>query len=80
MPTPIIYGGMVPVLGNAGLFDVYKLTDGAAVYRAADRAQGQRIQRVARRRRRAHLSVQGRRGGSHKGHSVNFPANVSYRH
>lgn len=40
MPTPIIYGGMVHVLGNAGLFDVYKLTDGSEVYRQRISHQG----------------------------------------
>jgi PQQ-like domain len=33
MPTPLIYGDIVYVLSNAGLFDAYDLTTGAEVYR-----------------------------------------------
>jgi len=33
MPTPLIYGDIVYVLGNAGLFDAYELATGAEVYR-----------------------------------------------
>ena len=33
MPTPLIYGGYVYVLGNAGIFDCYALADGKEVYR-----------------------------------------------
>ena len=33
MPTPLIYGDIVYVLGNAGLFDAYDLTTGAEIYR-----------------------------------------------
>jgi outer membrane protein assembly factor BamB len=33
MPTPIIYGDTVYVLGNAGLFDAYELTSGKEIYR-----------------------------------------------
>jgi outer membrane protein assembly factor BamB len=33
MPTPLIYGDIVYLLGNAGLFDAYELATGAEVYR-----------------------------------------------
>jgi outer membrane protein assembly factor BamB len=33
MPTPLIYGGILYVLSNAGLFDAYDLETGADVYR-----------------------------------------------
>ena len=33
MPTPLIYGDIVYVLGNAGLFDAYDLTTGGEIYR-----------------------------------------------
>jgi len=33
MPTPLIYNGILYVLGNNGLFDAYNLTTGAEVYR-----------------------------------------------
>jgi outer membrane protein assembly factor BamB len=33
MPTPIIYGSRVYVLGNDGIFDAYDLTTGAEIYR-----------------------------------------------
>jgi outer membrane protein assembly factor BamB len=33
MPTPLIYGGLLYVLGNAGLLDAYDLKTGADVYR-----------------------------------------------
>ncbi len=33
MPTPLIYGGIVYVLGNAGLFDAYDLETGDEIYR-----------------------------------------------
>jgi outer membrane protein assembly factor BamB len=33
MPTPLIYGDIVHVLGNAGLFDAYDLATGSDVYR-----------------------------------------------
>jgi outer membrane protein assembly factor BamB len=33
MPTPLIYGGVLYVLGNAGLFDAYDLATGAEIYR-----------------------------------------------
>ncbi len=33
MPTPLIYGGIVYVLGNAGLFDAYDLATGDEIYR-----------------------------------------------
>ena len=33
MPTPLIYGDIVYVLSNAGLFDAYDLTTGAEIYR-----------------------------------------------
>jgi outer membrane protein assembly factor BamB len=33
MPTPLIYGDILYVLGNAGLFDAYELTTGKEIYR-----------------------------------------------
>lgn len=33
MPTPIIYGGILYVLGNNGVFDAYELKTGAEIYR-----------------------------------------------
>jgi outer membrane protein assembly factor BamB len=33
MPTPIVYGGILYVLGNNGVFDAYELNTGAEVYR-----------------------------------------------
>jgi outer membrane protein assembly factor BamB len=33
MPTPLIYGGYVYILGNNGIFDCYALADGREVYR-----------------------------------------------
>jgi outer membrane protein assembly factor BamB len=33
MPTPLIYGGFVYILGNAGIFDCYALADGREIYR-----------------------------------------------
>jgi outer membrane protein assembly factor BamB len=33
MPTPIVYGGLFYVLGNAGIFDCYDAETGAEVYR-----------------------------------------------
>ena len=33
MPTPLIYGDIVYVLSNAGLFDAYDLATGAEIYR-----------------------------------------------
>jgi outer membrane protein assembly factor BamB len=33
MPTPLIYGDILYVLGNAGLFDAYELSTGAEIYR-----------------------------------------------
>ena len=33
MPTPLIYGGLLYVLGNAGIFDCYELMTGDEVYR-----------------------------------------------
>jgi outer membrane protein assembly factor BamB len=33
MPTPLIYGDMLYVLGNAGLFDAYDLATGEEIYR-----------------------------------------------
>ena len=33
MPTPLIYGGYVYVLGNAGIFDCYDLATGKEIYR-----------------------------------------------
>ncbi len=33
MPTPLIYGGYVYILGNSGVFDCYALADGQEIYR-----------------------------------------------
>src|SRR4030095_10641939 len=33
MPTPLIYNGILYVLGNNGLFDAYNLKTGAEIYR-----------------------------------------------
>ncbi len=33
MPTPLIYGGYVYILGNSGVFDCYALADGKEIYR-----------------------------------------------
>ncbi len=33
MPTPLILNGILYVLGNAGIFDAYRLTDGTEIYR-----------------------------------------------
>ena len=33
MPTPLIYGGYVYILGNAGILDCYTLADGQEIYR-----------------------------------------------
>ena len=33
MPTPLIYGDYVYILGNAGIFDCYALADGQEIYR-----------------------------------------------
>jgi outer membrane protein assembly factor BamB len=33
MPTPLIYRGYVYILGNAGIFDCYALSDGREIYR-----------------------------------------------
>ncbi len=40
MPTPLIYGGLVYVLGNAGIFDCYDLKTGDEVYRQRIAHQG----------------------------------------
>lgn len=40
MPTPLIYGGYLYVLGNAGVFDCYNLATGAEVYRERIPHQG----------------------------------------
>ena len=40
MPTPLIYGGYLYVLGNAGVFDCYNLADGAEIYRERIPHQG----------------------------------------
>jgi outer membrane protein assembly factor BamB len=40
MPTPLIYGDYLYVLGNAGLFDCYDLKTGAEVYRQRIPHQG----------------------------------------
>ena len=41
MPTPLIYGDYLYVLGNAGLFDCYDLKTGAEVYRQRIPHQGE---------------------------------------
>jgi outer membrane protein assembly factor BamB len=41
MPTPLIYGDYLYVLGNAGLFDCYDLKTGAEVYRQRLPHQGE---------------------------------------
>jgi outer membrane protein assembly factor BamB len=33
MPTPLIYGGLLYILGNNGVFDAYRLRTGEEVYR-----------------------------------------------
>jgi outer membrane protein assembly factor BamB len=40
MPTPLIYGGLLYVLGNAGIFDCYELRAGTEVYRQRLKHQG----------------------------------------
>jgi outer membrane protein assembly factor BamB len=40
MPTPLIYGGLLYVLGNAGIFDCYELRAGTEVYRQRLAHQG----------------------------------------
>jgi len=40
MPTPLIYGGYLYVLGNAGVFDCYSLATGAEIYRERIPHQG----------------------------------------
>jgi outer membrane protein assembly factor BamB len=40
MPTPIVYGAILYVLGNAGLFDAYDLQTGREVYRQRLEHQG----------------------------------------
>jgi outer membrane protein assembly factor BamB len=40
MPTPLIYGGYLYVLGNAGVFDCYSLETGAEIYRERIPHQG----------------------------------------
>jgi outer membrane protein assembly factor BamB len=40
MPTPVIYGGNLYVLGNAGVFDCYNLSTGAEIYRERIPHQG----------------------------------------
>ncbi len=40
MPTPLIYGGYLYVLGNAGIFDCYNVATGAEVYRERIPHQG----------------------------------------
>ena len=40
MPTPLIYGGVVYVLGNPGLLDAYELRSGAEIYRQRIPHQG----------------------------------------
>jgi len=40
MPTPLIYGGLVYVLGNAGILDCYDLKSGTEIYRQRIPHQG----------------------------------------
>jgi len=40
MPTPLIYGGYLYVLGNAGVFDCYSLATGTEIYRERIPHQG----------------------------------------
>lgn len=40
MPTPLIYDGILYVLGNAGIFDAYELSTGAEIYRERIPHQG----------------------------------------
>jgi outer membrane protein assembly factor BamB len=40
MPTPLIYGGYLYVLGNAGVFDCYNVATGAEIYRERIPHQG----------------------------------------
>jgi len=40
MPTPLIYGGYLYILGNAGVFDCYDLASGAEIYRQRIPHQG----------------------------------------
>ena len=40
MPTPLIYGGYLYVLGNAGIFDCYSLEGGTEIYRERIPHQG----------------------------------------
>jgi outer membrane protein assembly factor BamB len=40
MPTPLIYGGYLYILGNAGVFDCYNLATGTEIYRARIPHQG----------------------------------------
>jgi outer membrane protein assembly factor BamB len=40
MPTPLIYGGYLYILGNAGVFDCYNLLTGAEIYRERIPHQG----------------------------------------
>ena len=47
MPTPLAYGGLLYVLGNAGVLDVYRLRTGEEVYRQRLPVIGERIQRLA---------------------------------
>jgi outer membrane protein assembly factor BamB len=40
MPTPLIYGGLLYVLGNAGIFDCYDAASGEEIYRERIPHQG----------------------------------------
>jgi outer membrane protein assembly factor BamB len=40
MPTPLIYGGLLYVLGNQGIIDCYELRSGTEVYRQRIAHQG----------------------------------------
>lgn len=40
MPTPLVYGNTLYVLGNAGLFDAYELQTGRELYRQRLQHQG----------------------------------------
>jgi outer membrane protein assembly factor BamB len=40
MPTPLIYDGILYVIGNAGVFDAYDLATGSEIYRERIPHQG----------------------------------------
>ncbi len=58
MPTPLIYGDIVYVLNNAGLFDAYDLGDWRRDLPPAARARRQWLQRLAGRGRWPYLPLE----------------------